>query len=93
MKSNLATKSLVLFGLSILFLILLTLFESILIGLSIGVEKAVTIIMLVLPAAAGCVLGVMSLARKEGRPWLAVTGIVLNALFALFHLAVLSFAG
>jgi hypothetical protein len=35
----------------------------------------------------------MSLVRKEGRTWLAVIGIVLNSLFALFHLAGVLFAG
>jgi hypothetical protein len=93
MKSNLAIKSLLLFGLSILLLILLTLFESALLGLSSGMERVVAFLLLVVPAAVGCVLGVMSLVRKEGHPWLAVIGIVLNALFAVFHIAVLSFAG
>lgn len=34
----------------------------------------------------------MSLIRKEPKRWTAILGIVLNALFALFHLSVISFA-
>jgi hypothetical protein len=35
----------------------------------------------------------MSLVLKEGRAWMAVTGVVLNTLFALFHLMIVLFAG
>ena len=47
-----------------------------------------------LGAAAGAraVLGVLSLVRGEGRQWLAWTGVMLNGLFALFHLMVVLFA-
>lgn len=92
MKLNLAG-TLLLLGMSVVLLIGLTLFESTLAGMAPGVEKAVTFLLLVLPAAAGSVLGVMSLARKEGWAWLAVIGVVLNAVFALFHLAIVLFAG
>ena len=93
MKLDLAGKSLLLFGISLLLLIGLTLFETALAGMSPGLERAVTFLLLVLPATAGSVLGVMSLTRKDGRAWLAITGVVLNAIFALFHLAIILFAG
>jgi hypothetical protein len=56
-------------------------------------ERAITFLLMVVPAIAGVLLGGMSLARKESRTWLAVAGIVLNALFALFHIMLLLFAG
>ena len=93
MKLNLAGKSLLLLGLSVLLWIGLTLFESALAGMKPGLERAVTFLLLVLPAAAGSALGAISLIRKEGRAWVALTGAVLNAIFALFHLAILLFAG
>jgi hypothetical protein len=93
MKLSLATASLSLFGVSVVFLILLTLFESALLGISPEAERVISLSGLFLPAAIGAVLGVMSLLRREGRVWLAVTGIVLNTLFALFHLMVILFAG
>jgi hypothetical protein len=93
MKFSLATASLSLFGVSVVFLVLLTLFESALLGMSPEAERVISLSGLFLPAAIGAVLGVMSLLRREGRVWLAVTGIVLNTLFALFHLMVILFAG
>ena len=93
MKLSLAGRSLLLFGLSVVLLVALTLFESALVGMLLGAERLITLLLLVLPAAMGSVLGVMSLVRREGRAWLAVTGVVLNALFALFHLMIVLFAG
>jgi hypothetical protein len=93
MKLDLAGKSLLLFGLSVVFLIALTLLESALAGVSLTVERAITFFLLVLPPAIGTAFGVLSLIRREGRTWLAVTGAVLNALFALFHSAIVLFAG
>jgi hypothetical protein len=93
MKLSLGTKSLVFFLLSVLFLVLLTVFESSLAGLSLTTERILSLLLLVVPAVIGIVFGVLSILRKESRPWLGVLGILLNALFALFHLFVLSFAG
>ncbi len=93
MKLSLAGKSLLLFGVSIVLLVSLTLFESALLWLSLGVERLITFLLFVLPAGAGAVLGVMSLVRREGRAWLAVIGIVMNSLFALLHLLIVIFAG
>jgi hypothetical protein len=93
MKSSLGVKSIIFFLISILFLILLTLFESSLVGLSLTVERIISLFLLVLPAMIGIVFGVLSFVRKEARLWIGILGILLNALFALFHLLVLSFAG
>lgn len=93
MKLNLAGRSLFLFGLSIVLLIAFTLFESALVGMSLGMERLITFLLLVLPAGAGSVLGLMSLVRKEGQVWLAITGVVLNSLFTFFHLMIVLFAG
>jgi hypothetical protein len=93
MQSDYAKMSLLLFGLSIILLIAMTAFESALVGTSQGTQRIITFLTLVLPAVVGLVFGIMSISRKEGRAALAVTGIILNALFALFHLFILSFAG
>jgi hypothetical protein len=93
MTLSLGAKSIILFVLSALFLILLTLFESSLAGLSLAVEKILSLLLLVLPAVIGVVFGVLSFTRKESRPGLDIFGILLNGLFALFHLFLLSFAG
>ena len=93
MKPGLALGSLFLLALSILFLVALTMFESALVRMAPGAERLVTLSLLVLPAVIGAVLGVLSLVRREGRAGLAITGIVLNTLFALFHLALVLFAG
>ena len=90
---NLGAKSLSLFAVSVLFLFLLTLFESLLVGLSITAERIISFLVLVLPAVIGVWLGVRGLQTREDRAWMSVLGIVLNALFALFHLFVISFAG
>ena len=85
--------SLTLFALSVIFLILLTLFESSLADLSLNVEKILSGLLLILPGILGILFGISSLVRKEDKLWIAVIGIVLNALFALFHISVLAFAG
>jgi hypothetical protein len=85
--------SLLLFGLSVLVWLMLTVFESALVGMSPMAERLVTFVLLALPALVGAVLGVMSLERKEGQTWLAVAGITLNTLFALFIFMIILFAG
>jgi len=90
---KLSQVSLFLFGASVVLLVALTLFESVLVGMSLGIERLVTFLLLILPAGIGAILGALSLLRKEGRIWLAVTGVVLNTLFALFHLMIVLFAG
>lgn len=93
MQPSYARTSLILLGISILLLIALTAFESALVAISTSLERIITFVALVLPAGAGSVLGGMSLARREGKTGLALAGFVLNALFALFHLAIVLFAG
>ncbi len=93
MKRSFAAISLILFGLSVIFLIFWTVSESVFAGMSTFAERIVTFVLLVLPAGIGAILGIMSLFYREGRGWLAVTGIILNTLFALFHLALVLFAG
>jgi len=92
-KRSLALMSLLLLGVSIIFLIGWTASESAVLGISAISERIITLAMLVLPAGIGAVLGVMSLIQKEGRAGMAISGIVLNTLFALFHLMIVLFAG
>ena len=93
MKSDLRTKSLYLFALSVLFLILLTLFESALVNLALNAERLISILLLIVPGIVGIVYGVLGVVRKETKVWIAYLGILLNGLFVLFHAFVLSFAG
>jgi hypothetical protein len=93
MKMSLGAKSLAVFAVSVLFLILLTLFESSLLGLSITGERILSVLLLVVPALIGVVFGVLGILRKESGLWMSALGILLNALFALFHIFVISFAG
>lgn len=88
-----AAKSLAMFALSIVFLVLLTLFESVLSALSLTAERIVSGFFLVLPGVIGVIFAVLSLVRKEKRPWLAIVGLLMNLLFSLFNLSVVSFAG
>lgn len=93
MTRNLAGTSWLLFGLSVIIWLALTIFESALAGTSFAAQRVITFLLLVLPAGKGTILGLLSLLRKEGRRWLAVISILLNALFALFHLLIILFAG
>jgi hypothetical protein len=93
MKLSLGAQSIVLFILSILFLFLLTLFESLLSGISLTAERIISAMLLVLPGVIGILLGMMGIVRKEPRVWISILGLILNALFVLFQTAVLLFAG
>ncbi len=93
MKLKLGVLSMVLFGLSIIFLFLLTVFESAFSGVPLIAERIISALLLIVPGIVGVILGVMSLQRKESPRGLAVLAILLNALFALFQIFVLSFAG
>ncbi len=93
MKLSLAVSSLLLFGISTLFLVLLTLFESSLQGLSVTTERLISVFLLIVPSVVGVVVGALSLQRKEMKRVMAIAGITLNVLFALFFTFVLSFAG
>ncbi len=93
MRLGLAAKSIALFIFSVLSLVLLTLFESSLSGMSLTSEESISALLLVLPGVVGVVLGILSIIRKESKLGMAIVGILINALFALFHLLVISFAG
>lgn len=93
MSLRLGVKSIFLFVLSAIFLLLLTLFESSLSGLSLAAERFISALLLVVPGLIGVIIGTASLKRKELPRWVAILGILLNALFMLFHIFVLSFAG
>lgn len=93
MKLSLAWRSLLLFGLSVLFWVTLTRFESALAGLSDLAERVIALLLLVLTPTIGAMLGLLSLERKERPGWLGLTGMTLNTFFGLFHLLVLEFAG
>lgn len=93
MKRSFATASLIVFGLSVLFVLLWTTAESVFAGVPTIVERIATFALLVLPAGIGAVLGVLGLKHKDAQRWLALTGIVLNTLFAAFHLLLVLFAG
>ena len=93
MNLSLGAKSIVLFALSVLFLVLLTVFESSLSALSLNAERAISALLLVLPGVAGVAVGILSIIRKEPKPWVSILGVLLNALFALFFIFLLSFAG
>ncbi len=93
MNPSLAAKSLILFGISLLFLVLLTQFESLLIGVPEAAERLLSAMLLILPGILGVELGALSLRRNEQKPGMAIVGITLNALSALFHRFVLMFAG
>jgi uncharacterized protein YqhQ len=93
MKRNFASTSILMFIISLAMLWLLTMFESFLTGLTTAMERLVSALVLVLPAIAGVVYGVLSLHRKEPKAWIAIAGILLNGAFAIFNVLVLSFAG
>ena len=93
MKRSLAIISLALFDMSVVFLIVWTRSESAFAGMSTAVERIITLALFVLPAGIGAVMGVLSLMHREGKTALAITGIVLNTIFALFHLMIVLFAG
>ena len=93
MKFSSGVKSMILFMLSFVFLLLLTLFETSLAGLSVARERIISLLLLVLPGVTGVVYGVMGVIRKEPKAWVAYIRIVFNVPFVLFHLFILSFAG
>ena len=93
MKMNFGAKSLALFLVSVLFLVLLTLFESLLLNRSITGERILSVLLLVAPALIGVVFGFLGVQRRENQLWISVLGILLNALFALYFIFLISFAG
>ena len=92
-KLTYATGSLLLFGLSLIFLLILTAAESSLVAMPGLSERVTTFFLLVLPAVVGAGLGITSLSRQENPRWQAIAGTILNSLFALFHLLIVFIAG
>lgn len=93
MKLSSGAASISLFVLSIIFLLLLTLFESSFSGMSLTAERVISALLLVVPSLLGVILGVLGILRKDGRVWMSVIGLILNALFAVSSSFLLSFAG
>jgi hypothetical protein len=93
MKLRLGVQSLILFVLSCVFLSLLTLLEFWLSNLSPTGERIISVLLLIVPGSIGVIAGVASLRRQELPPSVAILGILLNGLFVLFHIFVLSMAG
>ena len=93
MKLSFGAKSILFFLLAVLFLVLLTVFESALVGFSLTAERVVSLLILVLPAVIGVIFGILSVVRREPKRWLGILGTLLNTLFALFHIFLISFAG
>ena len=89
MKLTFGAASLLLFALSLVFLLMLTLFEPLFSPLSLHVERIISVLLLIVPGLIGVILGGMSLRREELPRWVAILGIWLNGLFV----CVLSFAG
>ena len=93
MFSHSGTKSISLFLFSVFALLLLTLFETVLAGLATSTERIIGVFLLVIPGLIGIVFGALGIFKNESRKWLAVTGVILNGLFAAFMTFVLLFAG
>jgi hypothetical protein len=93
MMKSMAGRSFLLFGLCVLILAGITFSESAMGVMSLTVQRVITLFGLVLPAVLGVIFGIQSLTRREGHPWLACFGILLNGLFAAFHLLIVLFAG
>ena len=93
MDFSFGAKSMIAFVLSVLFLVLLTLFEASLSGLPTATERGISLALLVLPGMIGVVYGILGIRYKESKVWIAYLGILLNGLFALFYIFLISFAG
>lgn len=93
MKASYVARSLTMFMVSIVFLVLLTVFEASFSGMPVTAERIISGLVLVLPGILGVIFGLLSLLRRESRPWLAILATLLNLLFAFFQVTILSFAG
>jgi len=76
-----------------MFLIVLTLLDSVMGVYSTATQRLLAVLLLVAPTVSGAVFGFLSLVRKEGRTLSAGIGMFLNAIFALFNLMIVFIAG
>jgi len=93
MKSSYTIRSLVVLIVSIVILIILTVADPVLAGTSIATQRLITFVGLILIPLSGSVLAILGLVRRDGRTWIASICLIGNTLFALFHLALVFFAG
>lgn len=77
----------------LIFVVTSTIFDASLGELSLSTQRWIGMATLVLPAVIGVVLGAIGLLQANQKKGLSLLGLILNALFALFFAAVLSFAG
>jgi hypothetical protein len=84
---------LIFLGTLLVYLLVFGVFEQAILGLSEAGERWLAIVLVVLPVTAGAILGAFGLVRPGQNRLLAVLGLVLNALFALFIRFVLTVAG
>jgi hypothetical protein len=62
-----------------------------LVEMSLGIQRLATVLLLILPAGIGIVLGVMSLKRKEWKAGWAISAILLNIFDLLAGIVLLIF--
>ena len=87
------SKSILLFVLAIVVLVLLSVFDAALSGLSMGIQRAMLFVFQVVPGMAGILFGFLGITRREPRRWVAVIGLALNTLSTLFFGFLLLFVG
>ncbi|HEX6387053.1 MAG TPA: hypothetical protein VF177_20505 [Anaerolineae bacterium] len=93
-QSGYGVASLALFVVSLLiFVVTSTLFDASLGGLPLSTQRWIGFLTLVLPATIGVLLGIVGLFQTGRKRSLSLIALMLNAIFALFFTAVLSFAG
>lgn len=77
----------------LIFLATSTLFDPYLGSFSLDTQRWIGVVILVLPPVIGAVLGLIGVRQRAGSKALAVSGLCLNTLIALFFALVLFFAG
>lgn len=75
------------------FLLTGVILDSFVAQLSLTLQRWLGGLTLVLPALLGALMGILALRQPDRRPLLAILGIILNGIIALFFIAVLSIAG
>jgi hypothetical protein len=88
-----AVRSVLLFGLSVVLLIVYNLADSAIGVMPLIADRIIVVLAFIAPTVIGVLLGIRSIIRREGKTWLALAGILLNGLFAAFHLMIVLLAG